>query len=107
MRMGSRKLLLAVGTHSCCCDLQDWQGPALDALAVWLTEDPARIEPRLTQRIPVERFVRLFARYSDRGGSDELARLLDPFLRILRRSPQITVRLSSLKLRIGLGTDCI
>ena len=74
------------------CITQDWQSPALDALATWLTEDPGRIEPRLTLRDPVERFVKLFASYSGTGGSDALAGLLDPFLRILRRSPQITVR---------------
>jgi hypothetical protein len=69
--------------------VQDWQGPALDALAAWLVEDMNRIEGRLSQS--VAKFVQLFNTYRTRGGSDALARLLDPFLRILKRSPQITV----------------
>jgi hypothetical protein len=48
-----------------------------------------RIEGRLSQS--VAKFVQLFNTYRTRGGSDALARLLDPFLRILKRSLQITV----------------
>lgn len=51
-----------------------------------------RIEGRLSQQQSISRFVQLFNTYSSRGGSNALARLLEPFLKILRRSPQITVR---------------
>ena len=71
--------------------MQMWQGPALDALAAWLGEDPGRIEPRLRQQDAVQRFVSLFASYSQNADSEALARLLDPFLRILKRSQKITV----------------
>lgn len=70
---------------------QDWQGPALEALASWLHEDMNRIEGRLSQQQSIARFVQLFNTYSTRGGSNALARLLDPFLKILKKSPQITV----------------
>ncbi len=69
-----------------------WQGPALDALAAWLAEDGARVEPRLASRDACQRFVALFAAYTPSGDGEALVRLLDPFLRILRRSPHITVR---------------
>ena len=71
--------------------MQVWQGPALDALAAWLAEDPGRIEPRLRQQDAVQRFVALFASYSQNADSEALARLLDPFLRIMKRSRKITV----------------
>ncbi|DBA67330.1 TPA: hypothetical protein ACH3X2_001627 [Trebouxia sp. C0005] len=71
-----------------------WQGPALDALAAWLGEDPGRIEPRLRQQDAVQRFVALFASYSQNADSEALARLLDPFLRIMKRSRKITVEVS-------------
>lgn len=71
--------------------LQTWQGPALDALAAWLGEDPGRMEPRLRQQDAVQRFVSLFASYSQNADSEALARLLDPFLRIMKRSRKITV----------------
>lgn len=71
--------------------VQVWQGPALDALAAWLGEDPGRIEPRLRQQDAVQRFVALFASYSQNADSEALARLLDPFLRIMKRSRKITV----------------
>ena len=76
---------------SFCVCLQDWQGPALEALAAWLHEDMNRIEGRLSQQQSIARFVQLFNTYSTRGGSNALARLLDPFLKILKKSPQITV----------------
>ncbi len=72
--------------------VQMWQGPALDALAAWLGEDPGRIEPRLRQQDAVQRFVALFASYSQNADSEALARLLDPFLRIMKRSRKITVQ---------------
>ena len=72
--------------------LQVWQGPALDALAAWLAEDSGRMEPRLRQQDAVQRFVSLFASYSQNADSEALARLLDPFLRIMKRSRKITVR---------------
>ena len=75
--------------------LQVWQGPALDALAAWLGEDPGRMEPRLRQQDAVRRFVSLFASYSQNADSEALARLLDPFLRIMKRSRKITVCLST------------
>lgn len=71
--------------------LQVWQGPALDALAAWLGEDAVRMEPRLRQQDAVQRFVSLFASYSQNADSEALARLLDPFLRIMKRSRKITV----------------
>lgn len=71
---------------------QEWQGAALDALAAWLGEDPGRLEPRLAQRDAVQRLVALFAAAAAAGDSEALARLLDSFLRLLRRSPKITVR---------------
>ncbi len=74
------------------CALQMWQGPALDALAAWLAEDGLRVEPRLASREACQRFVALFAAYAPAGDSEALSRLLDAFLRILRRSPRITVR---------------
>ena len=58
-----------------------------------------RIEGRLSQQQSISRFVQLFNTYSSRGGSNALARLLEPFLKILRRSPQITV--SSLGSRLS------
>ncbi|CAL8466918.1 g6454 [Coccomyxa elongata] len=70
---------------------QMWQGPALDALAAWLAEDGPRVEPRLASREACQRFVALFAAYAPAGDSEALSRLLDAFLRILRRSPRITV----------------
>lgn len=70
---------------------QVWQGPALDALAAWLGEDAVRMEPRLRQQDAVQRFVSLFASYSQNADSEALARLLDPFLRIMKRSRKITV----------------
>ncbi|KAK9823005.1 hypothetical protein WJX81_005420 [Elliptochloris bilobata] len=72
----------------------EWQGPALDALAAWLGEDPARLEPRLAQRDAVQRFVALFAGAAAAGDSEALARLLDSFLRVLRRSPKVTVEVA-------------
>ena len=71
--------------------MQVWQGPALDALAAWLGEDPGRMEPRLRQQDAVQCFVSLFASYSQNADSEALARLLDPFLRIMKRSRKITV----------------
>jgi hypothetical protein len=71
---------------------QTWQGQALDALAAWLAEDGARVEPRLASREACQRFVALFAAYAPAGDSEALSRLLDAFLRILRRSSRITVR---------------
>ena len=76
----------------CVMWVQMWQGPALDALAAWLGEDPGRLEPRLRQQDAVQRFVALFASYSQNADSEALARLLDPFLRIMKRSRKITVR---------------
>ena len=73
---------------------QAWQGPALDALAAWLGEDATRLEPRLRQRDAVLRFVALFASYSQNADSEALASLLDPFLRIMKRSRKITVWVS-------------
>ncbi|KAL3139702.1 hypothetical protein ABBQ38_004012 [Trebouxia sp. C0009 RCD-2024] len=73
---------------------ETWQGPALDALAAWLGEDPGRMEPRLRQQDAVQRFVSLFASYSQNADSEALARLLDPFLRIMKRSRKITVEVS-------------
>ena len=77
--------------HDVVCG-QTWQGQALDALAAWLAEDGARVEPRLASREACQRFVALFAAYAPAGDSEALSRLLDAFLRILRRSPRITVR---------------
>ena len=72
---------------------QMWQAAALDALAAWLAEDAGRIEPRLAGREACGRFVALFAPHAAEGGAGEaLPRLLDPFLRMLRRSPRIAVR---------------
>ena len=73
---------------------QAWQGAALDALAAWLSEDASRVEPRLAQREACQRFVALFAAYAPAGDSEALSRLLKPFLRILRHSKRITVRLA-------------
>lgn len=64
----------------------------MDALAAWLGEDPTRLEPCLRQRDAVLRFVALFASYSQKADSEALACLLDPFLRIMKRSRKITVR---------------
>jgi hypothetical protein len=72
--------------------MQAWQGPALEAMATWLAEDPGRVEARLAHRDSVQRFVALFSAYSGAGASEALARRLDPFLRILRRSPKVAVR---------------
>ena len=70
-----------------------WQGAALDALAAWLAEDGPRVEPRLAGRDACARFVALFAAQRGPGADAEAqSRLLDPFLRILRRSPRISVR---------------
>lgn len=72
---------------------QMWQGAALDALAAWLGEDGGRVEPRLASRDACQRFVALFAAHAPlNGDSEALSRLLDPFLRILRRSPRVSVR---------------
>ncbi|KAK9810498.1 hypothetical protein WJX72_011817 [[Myrmecia] bisecta] len=71
-----------------------WQGVALDALATWLTEDTVRLEPRLAQRDAVQRFVSLFAAHSAPEDSEALDRLLGPFLRIMKRSPRITVEVA-------------
>ena len=49
------------------------------------------MEPRLRQQDAVQRFVALFASYNQNPDSEALARLLDPFLRILKRSQKITV----------------
>ena len=76
------------------CWAQAWQGAALDALAAWLSEDASRVEPRLAQREACQRFVALFAAYAPAGDSEALSRLLKPFLRILRHSKRITVRLA-------------
>ena len=83
-------------TTHCGVSLQIWQGPALDALAAWLGEDSGRMEPRLRQQDAVQRFVSLFASYSQNADSEALARLLDPFLRIMKRSRKITVCLQPL-----------
>lgn len=85
---------------------QEWQGLALDALAAWLGEDPARLEPRLAQRDAVQRFVALFAAAAAAGDSEALARLLDSFLRLLRRSPKITVRARARGALRGLARAC-
>lgn len=53
-----------------------------------------RLEPRLAQRDAVQRFVALFAGAAAAGDSEALARLLDSFLRILRRSPRVTVEVA-------------
>lgn len=73
--------------------MQAWQGAALDALAAWLSEDASRVEPRLAAREACQRFVALFAAYAPSGDSETLSRLLKPFLRILRHSKRITVRI--------------
>jgi hypothetical protein len=78
--------------QGCTHHAQMWQGPALDALAAWLAEDGSRVEPRLASRDACQRFVALFAGYTPSGDGEALLRLLDPFLRILRRSPRITAR---------------
>ncbi len=49
------------------------------------------MEPRLASKEACQRFVALFAAYAPTGDSEALSRLLDAFLRILRRSPRITV----------------
>lgn len=76
--------------------MQEWQSPALDALAIWLSEDPSRIEARLAHRDAIQRFVVLFSCYTGPGNNEALDRLLDPFLRILRRSRKVCVRASCL-----------
>ena len=43
------------------------QAPALDALATWLVEDTARLEPRLLSRDVTNRFVALLAAYTPCG----------------------------------------
>ena len=86
---------------------QEWQGAALDALAAWLGEDPGRLEPRLAQRDAVQRFVALFAAAAAGGDSEALARLLDSFLRLLRRSPKLTVRARGAAPRGLAGTSTV
>ena len=80
---------------------QAWQGPALDALAAWLGEDPTRLEPRLRQRDAIQRFVALFGSYSQNADSEALACLLDPFLRIMKRSRKVTVCLQPATSNLG------
>ena len=91
-RGGRRSRLLWLRARSVAT--QEWQSPALDALAAWLGEDAARLEPRLAQRDAIQRFVALFAGAAAAGDSEALARLLDSFLRILRRSPKVTVEVA-------------
>ena len=70
-------MLLCVGEHQCSMrcgrqlsSLPDTaqvyaaQAPALDALATWLVEDTARLEPRLLGRDVTNRFVALLAAYT-------------------------------------------
>ena len=71
---------------------REWAPAALDALAAWLGEDAGRLEPRLAQADAVQRLVAPFGGAAAAGDSEALARLLEPFLRLLRRSPRVTVR---------------
>ena len=100
-------LLSAKQDDPLACNVQVWQGPALDALAAWLGEDLARMEPRLRQQDAVQRFVSLFASYSQNADSEALARLLDPFLRIMKRSRKITVHLLHFARGISMGMLCL
>ena len=65
-----------------------------------MDQDPNRIEPRLRQQDAVQRFVALFASYNQNADSEALARLLDPFLRILKRSQKITVSVLHVMTRV-------
>ena len=94
---------MGVGSLIRSCLYQDWQGPVLDALATWLTEDFHRMVGQLTERGSVQKFVTLFKSHQHAGGSDSLARLLEPFLKILKQSSQLTVHPFASCVTLGFG----
>lgn len=81
---------LTVHANGCRC-LQEWQATALEALAAWLAEDGARLEARLEKAQAASLLTGVFREHAQAPPSEALARMLDSSLRILRRSPRITV----------------
>ena len=66
---------------------------ALESLAAWLAEDPGRIEPQLEAGPAVARLTAVFKGHAQSAPSEAVLRVLEPLLRILKRSRRITVRL--------------
>ena len=85
-------LICAQATH---IGLQEWQALALEALAAWLVEDTQRMQPEMARPQAVSQLTAVFQERAHAQPSDTLTRLLDALLRILRRSPRITVCLRS------------
>ncbi len=69
--------------------VQAWQVTALDAIASWLSEDQSKVEPRLLEAGATTRLITLLPTIAAPGEGDRLARLLDPFLRIMKTSKKV------------------
>lgn len=71
-----------------------FQQPSLEALAVWLDSDCARVEQRMMEPGSITRLVSLLPTMATAGDPQALNRLLGPLLRMLGRSPRLAAELA-------------
>lgn len=90
----SRRLLWQHGGIPVYLGLLDdpyWRVSSLEAITAWMHDDPARVEDELLEVQSIDSLSKCFVQSS----SQSYERILDPFLKILRLSPAISVAIIS------------
>ncbi|ORY78918.1 hypothetical protein BCR35DRAFT_325387 [Leucosporidium creatinivorum] len=68
-----------------------WANPALEAILSWLQDETARVEDCLLEATALESLLRVFCKTK----SATFESLLEPFHKLLRTSPAVSIRLAS------------